>query len=307
LAREAPFRGPARSFPFQVLAKSCKPIPVMLGQIVFGGKKHPWWRYVFVGTLALAVAGFEFLKPSKHGHGHAAKAAVGDDDDDGALWASLYGYLLLTVSLLCDSFTGPTQDKILPSMGIDGVQLMAWQNLWATLFAGIALAIRGSAADTVAFFYRHPDLFDDFLLFLVTSATGQFFIFGTLALYDSLFLTTVTTVRKFVTILLSVIRFGHEQTFGQWLMVLLVFSSILGDKLVTVWTDHGKHHHHHHAHPAPKGEGEQVDKHRAGEKGEGGEKESGKEQVVGGGGGQQDAASNAASEASLRKRRGKKE
>jgi drug/metabolite transporter (DMT)-like permease len=225
----------------------------MLGQIFFGGKKHPWWRYVFVGTLALAVAGFEFLKPSKHGHSSAsASKALGggsEDDDGSALWASMYGYILLTVSLLCDSFTGPTQDKLLPSMGIDGVQLMAWQNLWAALFAGIGLAVRGSAADSIAFFQRHPDRLNDFVLFLITSATGQFFIFGTLALYDSLVLTTVTTVRKFVTILVSVLRFGHQQSIGQWLMVALVFGSILGDKLVSVWTGEGRHHHHHHQHP----------------------------------------------------------
>ena len=54
------------------------------------------------------------------------------------------------------------------------------------------------------------------MLFSVLSALGQNFILMTLYRFDSLVLTTITTTRKFFTILASVVWFGHSLGFWQW-------------------------------------------------------------------------------------------
>lgn len=52
---------------------------------------------------------------------------------------------------------------------------------------------------------------------------GQIFIFLCIDWYSSLVTTTITTTRKFFTILFSVLYFGHTFTVGQWTSVFMVF------------------------------------------------------------------------------------
>jgi UDP-galactose transporter B1 len=48
----------------------------------------------------------------------------------------------------------------------------------------------------------------------------------TLSIFGSLLLVTVTVTRKMLTMILSVVWFGHRLTGMQWLGVALVFSGI---------------------------------------------------------------------------------
>lgn len=75
----------------------------------------------------------------------------------------------------------------------------------------------------------HPRVLGQLLLFGLTSALGQVFIYITLTQYDSLVVTTVTTLRKFVTILLSVYYYGHSVTISQVIAICLVFGAAAAD------------------------------------------------------------------------------
>lgn len=48
----------------------------------------------------------------------------------------------------------------------------------------------------------------------------------TLAKFDSLLLVTITVTRKMLTMILSVVWFGHSLSYMQWLGVGLVFGGI---------------------------------------------------------------------------------
>lgn len=58
------------------------------------------------------------------------------------------------------------------------------------------------------------------------SALGQNFIFYTLHSFGSLVLATVTTTRKFFTVLASVVYFGHALSNQQWGGVALVTAGL---------------------------------------------------------------------------------
>jgi len=65
------------------------------------------------------------------------------------------------------------------------------------------------------------------LVFGVTSALGQFFIYFTLHGFGSLVLTTVTTTRKFfLSMFVSILWFGHSLSPQKWVGVVLVFSGL---------------------------------------------------------------------------------
>merc|ERR1712093_483164 len=65
-------------------------------------------------------------------------------------------------------------------------------------------------SSSLAFIASHPSVRLDILLFGLTGAVGQIFIFVTLSLYGSLTLVTITVTRKMVTMLLSVFVFDHK-------------------------------------------------------------------------------------------------
>lgn len=63
-------------------------------------------------------------------------------------------------------------------------------------------------------------------------AIGQVFIFYTLSTFSSLLLVTITVTRKMLTMILSVVWFGHKLGGKQWLGVSLVFGGIGAEGII---------------------------------------------------------------------------
>lgn len=145
---------------------------------------------------------------------------------------SPYGIALLLLSLAMDGVTGTIQDKIKadktkvkPTVH----ESMFYTNMAAVLILAVAVAVTGQGISGVQYCIENPEIIQDLALFSLTSAFGQNFIFLTLTYFDALILSTVTTTRKFFTILVSVVLYGHELNRNQWLSVLLVFLGLMGE------------------------------------------------------------------------------
>merc|ERR1711916_201646 len=110
--------------------------------------------------------------------------------------------------------------------GTTTFQLMLYTNLAALVWIAIGLAITQDGDDAVAFILRHPSTALDLLLFSICSAFGQIAIFLTLTSQGPLVLTIITTTRKFFTILLSILWFGHSLVVGQWVGIAVVFFAL---------------------------------------------------------------------------------
>ena len=104
---------------------------------------------------------------------------------------------------------------------------------------GPLLGVSSSAGDelssAVQFIQRHPAVGYDILGFAACGAVGQVFIFFTLAKFSSLLLVTITVTRKMLTMLLSVVWFGHRLGMGQWVGVGLVFGGVGAEAAVGRW------------------------------------------------------------------------
>jgi UDP-galactose transporter B1 len=206
------------SYPTQVLAKSIKIVPVMLMRIVTVGKRYSLQEYLNVAFISLGIAVF-ILSGKKA----AAKAASGA----AAVPFNWTGMGLLLLSLLFDAFTGPYQERIRERYAPSSWQMMTWLNFYAHLFVLGAIGYTGELAPFVAFVQKYPVVLKLLLSFSLLSAVGQAFILWTLFRFNSLVLTIVTTTRKFVTILCSVLLFGHVLNTTQWVGVLLVFTGLV--------------------------------------------------------------------------------
>ncbi|KAF8068425.1 UTR3 [Scenedesmus sp. PABB004] len=207
------------SYPAQVLAKSCKMVPVMLVGSLLHGKRYSALEYVCMTCIGLGVSLFARKSSSKVTARLAAPNAP-------------LGYLLCFVNLLLDGYTNAFQDEInRRHPANDPIHMMAWMNFWCAAFYGAYLSASGVGASLAAFVAAHPAARGDVALFCLCGAVGQLFIFLTIKRFGALVNTLVCTTRKFFNILGSVLLNGNPLLPAQWAAVGLVFTGLITSSL----------------------------------------------------------------------------
>jgi len=198
------------NYPTQALAKSCKLIPVMLSRIIINKKKYHFYEYLFVALITSGIYVF----------------SSGNAKEDRA--NSYFGLLLLLISLVLDAYTGPTQEELKKKYNMSETEMMYKMNFFAVILLTLGLVVTAQT-EPIYFIIAHPKVLFPLLLFALLSAVGQAIILHALFRFDSLVVTTITTTRKFFTILASVLCFGHALSRVQWIGVTLVFLGLVGD------------------------------------------------------------------------------
>ena len=246
------------SYPTCVLAKSSKLVPTMIAGWV---ADRGWWggdprrrrrrvdpsEWVGAGLITTGIVSFQYvqlLRKQSNGR-HDAGRDVGGD--------SPYGLALLGLSLLMDGVMAACQNAlkrgrsgrrgegkaddddgggggVLPTSPPhrrppSAMETMLYINLYATLMLLPASYYAGQFRRGMDAMFSEGK--SELLLQLNLSASlGQVFIFLTVHHFSPLTCTTITTTRKFFTILLSVYKFGHVLGAVQWLSVALVFAGL---------------------------------------------------------------------------------
>ncbi|KAK8493713.1 hypothetical protein V6N12_019300 [Hibiscus sabdariffa] len=200
-----------------VLAKSSKMIPVMLMGTLVYGIRYTFPEYMCTFLVAGGVSAFALMKTSsktisKLAHPNAP-----------------LGYGLCFLNLAFDGFTNATQDSITARYPKTSAwDIMLGMNLWGTIYNMIYMFgwPHGSGFEAVQFCKQHPEAAWDILLYCLCGAVGQNFIFLTISRFGSLANTTITTTRKFVSIVVSSLLSGNPLSPKQWGCVLMVFSGL---------------------------------------------------------------------------------
>jgi UDP-galactose transporter B1 len=225
-----------------ILAKSCKLLPVMLLHLTIFRKRYPLYKYAVILLVTMGVATFTLHHPTSSKK-RGTSPSTGNQ-------SSLYGLFLLFVNLLLDGLTNTTQDHIFSSPKLytrfTGPQMMVAHNILSTILTATYLFViphlsssvlpfmplpippsqTSELSSAITFLTSHPHTAKDVIGFAACGAIGQLFIFHTLANFSSLLLVTVTVTRKMLTMLLSVVWFGHRLSGGQWVGVGLVFGGV---------------------------------------------------------------------------------
>ncbi|XP_058036260.1 solute carrier family 35 member B1 isoform X2 [Ahaetulla prasina] len=212
----------SRSNGVQQLSTSVCQLPnsVMLLGVTVLKKKYPLSKYLCVLLIVTGVALFMY-KPKNVG-------SVGDEHVFG------YGELLLLLSLTLDGLTGVSQDHMRAYYQTGSNHMMLNVNLWSTLVLGAGIFFTGELWEFLSFTERYPTIIYNILLFGLTSALGQTFIFMTVVYFGPLTCSIVTTTRKFFTILASVILFANPISNLQWMGTILVFLGKSPDSFVFI-------------------------------------------------------------------------
>eukprot|EP00239_Pterosperma_sp_CCMP1384_P011453 CAMPEP_0197861196 /NCGR_PEP_ID=MMETSP1438-20131217/37087_1 /TAXON_ID=1461541 /ORGANISM="Pterosperma sp., Strain CCMP1384" /LENGTH=323 /DNA_ID=CAMNT_0043478293 /DNA_START=87 /DNA_END=1058 /DNA_ORIENTATION=+ len=204
------------SYPAQVLAKSCKMIPVMIVGTIIGGKRYSLVEYMCVSMIVAGISIFALFKSSAAALSKLASPNVA------------LGYSLCLANLIFDGYTNAAQDKMKEKYKATSAnELMFYMNIWCSLYSAIYMfGISSVGSEALSFLAAHPRALLDMALFCACGAFGQQFIFLTIASFGSLVNTTITTTRKFVNILLSVVVNGTALMPLQWVGVALVFGGL---------------------------------------------------------------------------------
>ncbi len=140
------------------------------------------------------------------------------------LWLWWWGIVMVLFSLAMDGLTGPFQERqIKQYRPLHASQLMFLSNLWSIVVVCVGMIFTGEYIPATMMIVRFPSIAFDLIWWSLCSALGQHFIYYHLFHFGALSLSIVTTIRKFATILGSIILFGHSVSGVQWLGVALVF------------------------------------------------------------------------------------
>jgi UDP-galactose transporter B1 len=205
------------SFPVATLAKSGKMAPVMAGSLLLGGATYSVREYLQVAAI---IGGTAIVSMGKKKGDSASNSAA--------------GVIYIVLSLIFDGVTGGFQKRLKAETAKAGVKpkpydFMFWTNLFMCLTATLVGLSLGEFTSGLAFTAANPEIVSKIIKFALCSAVGQSFIFYTIANFDPLILTTVTTTRKIFSVLLSIFLKGHSLSGTGWSGIALACGGILSE------------------------------------------------------------------------------
>lgn len=242
-------------YPTQVLCKSCKIIPVMVLGLLFG-TKYPLRKWICMilvsfGISIFVLKDFPFFpyysdnnnnnssnssnnhhSSSKHSNNH--KKTISEEREEAEKITYYIGIAFLALSLSLDGIYSNLQERARRVHAPSAGEQMFWMNAMSViLLLVIDIPFFGHLIQSYHFALQHPAVLWHLLSFSICSALGQIFIFYLMVNGGVLFVTTVTTTRKFFTILISVLYFVHPVNLIQWLGVAFVFIGLAMDDHVS--------------------------------------------------------------------------
>ncbi|CAJ1966822.1 unnamed protein product [Cylindrotheca closterium] len=219
-------------YPIQVLAKSCKPVPVMLMGAMMG-KKYDTRKYINVLMIVTGVALFM-------GGGSSNKSDKKvEEHEEQSTSSQAFGIILLFISLCFDGGTGAYEDKLMSVHSVQPFDLMYNIQLGKTILAGISLLVLNQLH---IFFQMCQEM--GFLLVALglSGALGQVFIFVTIAKFGALTCSIIGLGRKVTTLVASIYIYGHVLNGVQFTgLVVAVMAMVLNFTGKNKKSGHGHH------------------------------------------------------------------
>jgi UDP-galactose transporter B1 len=188
------------NYPTLQLGKLAKPVAVLVGQLLFSKKTQiPIRRILAVLILTLGLVIFTI------------NGKFGAD--------SWIGFVLIGLSLLCDSAYSEAVDVFKHAPGGEyGTMLIA--QTWCLI---LVFAVRyGEVYEATVWCSEHAGYISKMWVYAIWGAVPSVALYKIVALTDGLVVSIANTSRKFVTIFLSNLLYGHNLNEKQWLGICVV-------------------------------------------------------------------------------------
>lgn len=204
-------------FPSQALSKCAKPVAVFIVAFFTKTQSYSAKQIVIVVWIVASLFVFNMAKP------YTSKTDV---------HSAVIGNVLLLVSLICEGFTADRQDKLAIAHSMTGLEMMEYVNTGA-IFLIVPLVIALELKSYVEFCLWYPQVVFMTAVFAISSAIGQIFLYSAISLIGALHTSLVTTSRKLLMVLISVLLFEGTLLPLQWTALASVFAAVLTKTFMT--------------------------------------------------------------------------
>ena len=197
------------SYPSVVLGRSCKIIPVFISEYLFCDKPLSYYNVISVFFTTMGMIMFA-LKP--------------DTFEIVYNYQNMIGCILISIALFSDGFMAVYQNKMLSSNEKPGAfEIMEHVNKCQLILSICLLFLNFDIRD---YYVENNNVFLLMIFSSTLESIAQCFLYKIVVKKGTLFTVFVTTLRKFITILCSILFFNHVVSFLQWFSIILVFIGI---------------------------------------------------------------------------------
>jgi adenosine 3'-phospho 5'-phosphosulfate transporter B2 len=217
------------SFPVQVMAKSCKLLPSMLMGKLLNGDTYERLQYAQAVGAMICVTVMHLSEA--HKENGKKKAAAEDDMSD--LFKGLCGITLLIVFFACDSFTSQWQTALYKKYtDLTKTQMMLSGNLMGLCITVVSIVPQwAKVSASLSMAMENPAILFRILLLGLSAAMGQFCIYTAIKVLGPLAFTWIMTTRQLLSVIISLVMFGHGVSTTKLLCIFTVFAIMSSKQL----------------------------------------------------------------------------
>lgn len=207
------------SYPTLIASKSCKLLPIALMNMLFYRQTISIRKCFTLCLTTISVLVFSMSEGSSKPNSST----------------SVTGVILMILGLLIDGLYNTLQDEVFRGYQVSSSHMMFHLNLYKLVISMLTAIITKELNYSFSFLTHSPSLMFDLIMATLLNVLGQVVIYSMLEKHGAYILTTVNITRKILSLILSLVIFGHK-------IVPVKFISALG-VLVSIgleMADHGK-------------------------------------------------------------------
>ena len=201
------------SFPQLLIGRSMKLVPIFIADTLFNRKETSCKRFLCVIVTTLGVFLF------------SSESIINHSENN-----NLVGFLFISVTLFLDGALSVAQTKMLDvSEKPTPLETMVYMSSWQSIFSFALVLFSIDEHGGVWFCIKNPIVICMILAVSAIESVGQVCLYMILVNHGTFMTAFVTTLRKFTTILLSIVLFHHSMSNIQWAGVAMVLTGALID------------------------------------------------------------------------------
>ncbi|KAI5645551.1 UAA transporter family domain-containing protein [Phthorimaea operculella] len=184
------------NYPTQLIFKSCKLIPVMIGSIIILGKRYGFIDYMAAIVMCIGLTMFTL-----------ADSQTSPNFD-------FIGVIVISLALLCDAIIGNVQEKAMKQYNATNNEVVFYSYAIASIYLTVILAGTGTLVEGFVYCSKAPlTMYSRILMMSITSYMGLQAVLTLVRISGATVAVTVTTMRKALSICFSFLLFTKPFTF----------------------------------------------------------------------------------------------
>lgn len=205
------------NYPTQLIFKSCKLIPVMIGSIIIQGKRYGFLDYTAAVTMCIGLTMFT-LADSKTSPNF-----------------NILGVIIISLALLCDAVIGNVQEKVMKQFQATNNEVVFYSYVIASIYLLGFTLVSGVLQDGFVYCSEDPiTKYTNIFLLSMSGYLGLQAVLTLLRICGAPITVTVTTMRKALSIVFSFVLFSKPFVFQYlWsgmLVVLAIYMNLYSKK-----------------------------------------------------------------------------